>query len=53
MVLLYIASALDVVHLSHMVTLIETNWNLIREEILRWLEILRPQHRFSAMPVGM
>ena len=36
-----------------MVTLIEANWNLICEEILRWHEILKGLQIPLAIPVGL
>ena len=35
---------------SHLVTLIEANWNLICEEILRWVEILKGRQWSFAIP---
>ncbi len=36
-----------------MVTLIEANWNLICEEILRWYEILKGLQRPLPLPMGL
>lgn len=41
MVLLYIASALDVVHLSHMVNVVESNWNDILFEFRRLYQLMK------------
>ncbi len=37
----------------NLVTLIEANWNLICEEILRWVDILKGQQRPLALPAAL